>query len=160
MSPKTFFVRITREFHAAPERVFDAWLDPEKVRAWMRMALVDGGLSGDMRRVEVDARVGGHFTFSDMRMGEEAVHWGTYLEIDRPQKLVFTWFTSKEDERENSSIVSISIVPNGNGCLLTLVHDMDMKWSEYKDLVTAGWTRMVDMQARVLAGDRGNLTGQ
>ena len=44
------------------------------------------GLAGDMKRVEIDARVGGKFYFSDMRDGTEARHWGTYLELDRPRE--------------------------------------------------------------------------
>lgn len=67
MSRGTFSLEITRKFDSAPERVFDAWLDPQKVRAWMGMALSDFGLSGDMRRVEIEPRVGGGFTFSDHR---------------------------------------------------------------------------------------------
>jgi hypothetical protein len=42
----------------------------------MAAALQSFGLSGDMRRVEIAPRVGGRFTFSDMREEGEAVHWG------------------------------------------------------------------------------------
>ena len=86
-------------FRASPERVFDAWLEPELVTQWMSAALKQFGLTGDIRRVEVDARVGGRFTFSDLREAGEAVHWGTYLEIDRPRKLVFTWYTKTHNIR-------------------------------------------------------------
>ena len=54
------------------ERVFDAWLDPDTVRAWMQLLSFGWGAM-DVRRVEIDARVGGRFTFSDMREGQEAV---------------------------------------------------------------------------------------
>lgn len=150
MSRGTIAVTITRKFAAAPERVFDAWLDPEKVRAWMGMALSDFGLSGDVRRVEIEPRVGGRFTFSDMRSEGEAVHWGTYRMIDRPRKLVFTWFTSEEEEKKAISMVTITIEPDGLGSFLTLVHEMDAQWAEYEEQVTAGWRQMLTMQARLL----------
>ena len=54
-------------------------------------ALKNLSLAGDIRRIEIDARVGGQFFFSDLRDGEEARHWGKYLELDRPRKIVFTW---------------------------------------------------------------------
>ncbi|MCT7376162.1 SRPBCC family protein [Chelativorans salis] len=150
MSHDTFSLRITRKFDAAPERVFDAWLDPEKVRAWMGMALSDFGLSGDVRRVEIEPRIGGRFTFSDMREEGEAVHWGSYLAIDRPRKLVFTWFTSEEEEKKGISTVTITIEPDGQGALLTLLHEMDSQWAEYEEQITTGWTQMLGMQARLL----------
>ncbi|WP_159587015.1 SRPBCC family protein [Chelativorans xinjiangense] len=152
MSRDTLSLTITRKFEAAPERVFDAWLDPAKVRAWMGMALTDFGLSGDVRRIEIEPRVDGSFTFSDMREGAEAVHWGTYRVIDRPRKLVFTWFTSEEEERANKSVVTVTIEPEGRGSLLTLIHEMDPKWAEYEEQITSGWTQMLRMQARLLAG--------
>jgi uncharacterized protein YndB with AHSA1/START domain len=102
--------KTVHEFKASAERVFDAWLDPIKVRSWAAQP-VPGMPSFDIRRVEIDARVGGKFTFSDMREEGEAVHWGYYLEIDRPRKLVFTWFTSEEEEQENNSVHRDSLGP-------------------------------------------------
>ncbi len=118
-------------FRASPERVFDAWLEPELVTQWMSAALKQFGLTGDIRQVEVDARVGGRFTFSDLREAGEAVHWGTYLEIDRPRKLVFTWYTSDEEEKENTSVVTLTIKAKDTGCIATIVHTMDDKYTEY-----------------------------
>jgi uncharacterized protein YndB with AHSA1/START domain len=109
----------------------------------MAAALKSFGLSGDIRRVEIDARVGGRFTFSDMREGGEALHWGTYLELDRPRKLVFTWFTSEEDEEASSSLVTLTLAPDGEGCVATLVHRMDAAWTEWVPRVEAGWGRML-----------------
>ena len=76
--------RVMHHFDASAERVYDAWLEPEKIRVWMEAALIEWGVSGELRRIEVDARVGGRFFFSDMREAGEAKHPGTYLELDRP----------------------------------------------------------------------------
>lgn len=136
--------RVTHRFRVASERVFDAWLEPERVAVWMRSALQKLGLPGDVRRVEIAARVGGRFTFSDMRPEGEAVHWGTYLEMDRPRKLVFTWFTSVEDEQANLSTVTLTIEPDGDGCVATIVHAMDAQWAEYIGQTEQGWGRMLE----------------
>ena len=139
----TVEARVVHTFKAPQERVFDAWLKRDLVRQWLSAALKGLGLSGDIRRVEIDARVGGRFTFSDMREGVEMVHWGTYLEIDRPRKLVFTWFTSNEEEQENSSVVTLTIEPDGDSCVATIVHNMDAKNAEYVPQCEKGWGGML-----------------
>jgi uncharacterized protein YndB with AHSA1/START domain len=140
---KTFEAKATHRFRASAERVFDAWLDERTVRQWMAIAVGEMG-AFDVRRVEIEPRVGGRFTFSDMRKDGEAIHWGTYLEIDRPRRLVFTWFTSSEDERENNSTVTLTIERDGDGCVATIVHAMDAKWSDYGERVEKGWGTMLD----------------
>lgn len=130
------------EFKASAERVFDAWLDPAKVRSWSSQP-VAGRAPSDIRRVEIDPRVGGKFTFSDMREDGEAVHWGYYLEIDRPRKLVFSWFTSEEEEQENNSVVTLTIEPLASGCRATIVHSMDERWAEWVKQTEKGWATML-----------------
>ena len=141
---KTIEVKVSHRFTVSPERVFDAWLDVDTVREWMAMPFAAlGGRPTDVRRVEVDAQVGGRFTFSDMREEGEALHWGTYVEIKRPQRLVFTWFTSPEQEREDNSMVTLTIEPDGEGCVATIVHRMDAKWADYITQTEQGWSGML-----------------
>ena len=141
---QTIDAKVSHRFSASPERVSDAWLDANSVREWMALPFSAlGGRPVDVRRVEIDARVGGRFTFSDMRDDGEAVHWGTYLEIDRPRRLVFTWFTSTEDEQENNSVVTMTIEPDGDGCVATIVHRIDARWAEYITQTEQGWSGML-----------------
>jgi uncharacterized protein YndB with AHSA1/START domain len=134
--------RAIHRFDAAPERVFDAWLDPAKVRVWMAAALREMGLAGDVREVSIDPRLGGSFRFCDMRSGAEARHWGTYLELDRPRRLVFTWIVDESEEAEPSKVV-LTIDPDGAGCIARIVHEFDAAWAEYLARTEQGWTRML-----------------
>jgi uncharacterized protein YndB with AHSA1/START domain len=96
-----------------------------------------------MREVEIDACVGGKFTFSDMRDGAEARHWGTYLALDRPSRISFTWITSKSEEAD-PSVVALTIDPEGEGCTVRLVHQLDAQWADFVARTESGWARMLD----------------
>jgi uncharacterized protein YndB with AHSA1/START domain len=142
--------RVTHRFKATAERVYDAWLNPDLVRVWLAAALKGLGLVPDIRRVEIDARIGGRFFFSDMRDGQEARHWGTYLELDRPRTIVFTWIVDESGEADPST-VTLTIEPEPEGCVATIVHEMDAQWADYLSQTESGWARMLQAVDRLLA---------
>jgi uncharacterized protein YndB with AHSA1/START domain len=141
-------IRVTRRFSAAPDRVFDAWLDPEQARRWLFATA-----SGQMVRAEVDARVGGRFTFTDRRGAEDVEHTGEYLEIDRPRRLVFAFSVPKYSSMVTR--VSVAIEPLGTGCELTLIHDNVLP--EHVSRGAAGWGMVLDGLA-VAVGEGGPET--
>ncbi|HEY0650760.1 SRPBCC domain-containing protein [Phenylobacterium sp.] len=98
---------VTHSFGHPPERVFDAWLDPAVARRFLFATP-----SGEMIKAEIDARVGGRFTFVDRRpdMGD-VEHVGEYLTIDRPRRLVFTFGVPKFDP--GLTEVEVEITPTG-----------------------------------------------
>lgn len=134
-------VRVSRKFNAPPERVFDAWLDPANAGKWLFVTP-----TGQMVRVEIDARVGGNFIFVDRRDGEDIEHTGEYLEIDRPRRLLFTFVVPKFSKE--STRVSLAIFPSESGCELTLTHEGVLP--EYADRTQAGWNGILDGLAKVL----------
>ena len=116
----------------------------------MEASLKSFGLVGDIRRIEIDPHVGGKFFFSDMRGEMEAKHWGTYQQLARPQKIVFTWIVDVADEADPSR-VTLALMPDGGGCLATITHEMDAKWAEYISRTEAGWSRMLSEIDRLLS---------
>lgn len=139
-------VRVSRRYDAAPERVFDAWLDVEQARRWLFATP-----EGEIVVAEIDPRVGGRFRFTDRRGGEDWEHVGEYLEIDRPRRLVFRFGVlaiAPDLDR-----VTIEIEPrDGGGCELALTHEMDAKWAEYEEGSREAWDRMLDGVARSVGG--------
>ena len=140
MMTETVKVEVTRHLAAPPERVFDAWLDPQSVCRWL-FATPDGV----MERVEVDPRVGGRFRIDERRGDEVASHFGTYVEIDRPRRLVFDFGTSFE---ETPTRVTVDITPDGEESRLALTHEG--VWADYEDRTRQGWAMIVEGLARVL----------
>ncbi|HWT13380.1 MAG TPA: SRPBCC domain-containing protein [Allosphingosinicella sp.] len=138
-------VTVERRIEAPPERVFDAWLDPARAGRWL-FATPDG----TMERVEIDARVGGRFQIDERRGGELAEHFGEYLEIDRPNRLVFSFAALRG---AGFTRVTVTIAPDGDCSRLTLVHEMDPRWAEYEDRTREGWTRILEGLAGTVAGD-------
>ena len=134
-------VRVTRRFSAVAERVFDAWLDAEKASRWL-FATPDGV----MVRAEIDARVGGAFAFVERRAGEDVEHVGEYLEIDRPRRLAFTLRVPKYSAA--TSKVIIEIVPQGEGCELTLTHEQVPE--DFREQTASGWESILDALAASL----------
>ncbi|MFK3980561.1 SRPBCC domain-containing protein [Micromonospora sp. NPDC050397] len=138
--------RVTHDFTVSPETVFDAWLDAKLVRQWMAASIAESAPGTEMRTVSIDARVGGTFTFTDSRDEDETGPTGTYLQIDRPRRLAFTWLP----EPGEHSVVTIDIEPTSTGCTLTLVHEMEPTWADYLDQTTAAWVRMANHIDRML----------
>ena len=113
-------VNINKIINAPIEKVFDAWLNPKMLSKFMR-GLPDMPESD----VETDARVGGNFTIIMHYRGENIPHTGKYLEIIRPDKLVFTWvsqysvvdnstvtlnFTKIDDNKTNVSLSHVKFI--------------------------------------------------
>lgn len=128
--------RAARRFSASAERVFDAWLDPDNAGKWLFATP-----EGQMMRVEIDPRVGGRFVFVDRRDGEDFEHIGEYLEIDRPHRLVFLFSLPKVSP--DKTRVTIEIVPLGDGCELTLTHELHPDWADHKKRSEEGWVKIL-----------------
>lgn len=139
-------VRVNRRFNATSQSVFDAWLDPDMLSRWMFGPAVR---DEEIVRLSLDPRPGGAFSFVVRRDGREIDHVGEYLEIERPSKLSFTWSTA--DALPDVSRVTIEIISFGNGCELTLTHEMHPDWLDYVSRTEAGWARMLDALATTLA---------
>ena len=139
-------VHVLRRYTAPAERVFDAWLTPSLAS---RFFFATG--TGNILRCEIEAEVGGGFTVTDRRPhsdGDESVfdaeHRGTYIEIDRPRRLVFDF--SVPPYSDPPSRVTIDIVQTTLGsCELSLSHDMgDSRYAQAFEAQTrSGWSKML-----------------
>jgi len=129
-------VRVSETFQASPERVFDAWLDPELAGRWLFATA-----SRPATSVTIDARAGGAFRFVDRNDGGHLEHTGVYLEVIRPWRLAFT--LSANDGPAMTRVLA-EIVPSRarkGGCELILAHE-DVP-GQFAERVEARWTGML-----------------
>ncbi|MBV8251805.1 MAG: SRPBCC domain-containing protein [Chitinophaga sp.] len=139
-SDNTFSIQVQKDFHHTAEAIFDAWTDIWKLDKWM--------FGPSVREEEIihltnDLYPGGKFSYKVKRGDQELDHIGTYLEIDRPTRLVFSW--GVDIDSGDDSMVSLDIQPTEVGCTLTLTHDMDNKWAPYADRTKESWTKILNI---------------
>ncbi len=131
-------VTLKRHIKAPPAKVFAAWTQTAQLARWFGPHETAAGTV----KAELDVRVGGKFrvSFDDVN-GEYHEVGGTYREVVPDQRLQFTWAWHSTPERE--SLVTITIVPDGQGSMLTLLHEQffDQKAA---DGHKHGWTGTLD----------------
>lgn len=76
-------VRVTRQFNAPRQLVYDAHTKPELIRKWM------GYAEWDMPVCEMDVRVGGKYRWywKHKESGKEFGFFGPFTEVDAPARL-------------------------------------------------------------------------
>jgi uncharacterized protein YndB with AHSA1/START domain len=138
--------RVTHRFDAAAERVYDGFLDPSQASRFMFATA-----TGQIVRCDIDARVGGPYTIVDRRNGEDVVHTGTYLALERPRRIVFT--LSVETYSKETDTVTIEIARLRTGCEVTLTHEMKAKYAPFQDRAREGWTGILAVAAELLVDE-------
>ncbi|MEA3065455.1 MAG: two-component system, cell cycle response regulator DivK [Sphingomonadales bacterium] len=129
-------VRVTRRIAAAPEAVFDAWLDPKTAGRWLFATP-----EGEMVRVEIDPRVGGRYEIVEARDGEVVLHTGSYEEIERPRRLAFLLQVPKY--AQNSDRIGVDIVPTEGGSELTLTQSLSPGAPASREQIERGWGKVL-----------------
>ena len=122
---------VSRLIAAAPEPLFDAWLDPEALAVWMRPG------NATHTDVTADPRVGGEFRIIMHNLDAPIVHRGTYLTIDRPRRLAFTWRSPVTDDQD--TLVTVDFEPRASGTEVVITHER-LAHQAAVEAHTDGWT--------------------
>lgn len=151
MRPELETLRLERTFAAPVEQVFDAWTNPEVLRRWWAAAP-----TWTSPGCEIDLRVGGRYRLSmqDDQRGDVHVVGGEFREIDRPNRLVYTWCWEGSDALHpgHVSLVRVDFEPAPAGTVVRLEHG-GLASEESIARHTRGWNGTLDNLARRVFDD-------
>jgi len=136
-------LNVSKTINAAIEDVFDAWLDPVLLAQFILP------MPG-MPRPEVknDPRQGGNFTIV-MHVGEDEIpHTGEYLELDRPNRLVFSWVSPFSTDDSKVTIDFSAVDDSTTNVELTHVRFVDEEACANHE---GGWSNILQMLDDVLS---------
>jgi uncharacterized protein YndB with AHSA1/START domain len=95
----------------------------------------------------LDIRVGGRFKLEMQSDQSGCEIEGTYVAIDPPRKLVFTW--SGPPTGQADTLVTVELAPIENATELTLTHEK-LPTAELRDGHGIGWANMLDHLERAV----------
>ena len=123
---------------ASPDTVFEFFTDPVKMVRWKGT------------EATLDPRPGGVYR---VRMNDELIVVGEYVEIDPPNRLVFTWGWAGDyaSTPPGSSTVEITLTPVDDGTLVRLVHS-GLPSAESAEAHDHGWDLYIPRLAIAAAG--------
>ncbi|HLZ02597.1 MAG TPA: SRPBCC domain-containing protein [Bradyrhizobium sp.] len=136
-------VQVRRRVRATAEQIFDLWTKPDLMVRWMSPfpGAVDCKASCDLRP---------DGTFSLVMSSEQSSREvsGTYVLIDRPRKLVFTWIGPLTNDV--NTLVTVELDPRGDETDLVLTHER-LPTSAIVEGHTRGWGNILDHLAEVVS---------
>jgi len=137
---------LVRRIKARPSIVFDAVTAAEGIAQWW------GPDAGPVLVAEADVRVGGHFRVRFRTLdGGEHESQGEYLELVKPERVVFSWRWTGGQEDPGISRVEINLRAIPEGTELTFTHSQ-LHSEETRRTHEAGWTGSLDKLEAHFAG--------
>jgi uncharacterized protein YndB with AHSA1/START domain len=136
-------VSIVCNFKVQPEKVWQAWTDPNIVKKWFES-------NPGSRVVKADLNLGAgkyyEITFTDSDLKEHVCR-GVYTEVQPFSKLVFTCIM--KSERSPVSYITISLIPESYGTLMNFEHaNLDPVMA---DFFMDGWKNSFKKLEKLLA---------
>jgi uncharacterized protein YndB with AHSA1/START domain len=149
-------LEMKRHFDVSTELLFDAWTCPEMMKKWLMTTEATNTVA------ENDARVGGHWTIADHRQGKDYKAVGEYVELSRPNRIVFTFQMPQFSESIDRLIVDIAPQEQGSEMTFTqtIVVPHEEGWTEadiakaleeYRSGSEHGWSLMFGGLKDILA---------
>jgi uncharacterized protein YndB with AHSA1/START domain len=138
-------VRLERTIAAQRETVFDAWLTADVLKRWW-----PAGSDWETPIAEVDARVGGKLRLV-MRSpdGEEFGGTGEFIEIERPERLAYSWTWDGHGAHEGTNLIEVEFRDAGDGITLVVLTNRGLPDEEAKRAHREGWLASLENLERV-----------
>jgi len=136
-------ISLNKTINAPIDKVFDAWLDAKTLSKFMTPM---PGMPEP--KTVADGQQGGRFTILMMVGDQEIPHEGEYLEVKRPDKLVFTWISPFSMDGSTVTINFTALDANRTSIDFTHVKFPD---EESRNNHEGGWAAILDKLNELLA---------
>lgn len=137
-------LRITKLIAATPEQVFEAWTNPDIMAKWSAPEGIN----------QIDCtsslEVGGSYEIV-MTNDEGLLHtaFGSYLEIDRPNRLVYTWDWREEAfKMDVDTVITVEFNALGDSTEVIMTHDLFPN-REMSEAHEQGWSSCLNRLERL-----------
>ncbi|KZK81037.1 hypothetical protein PsW64_02718 [Pseudovibrio sp. W64] len=133
----SFSVNESMWFATDLETAFTGWTDPKAITSWF-------GPPGYTAEVlELNLTPGGRWRFRMVpNTGMPSHHSGRYVEISRPNTLIFTWESEEDKHLTNGrdTLVTVTFTEEAGGVRITILHEQ-LPTQEAAQALTYGWGR-------------------
>lgn len=131
---------IERRYPQSPERVYAAFAEPARKRAWY----AEG--DHEIQEFEMDFRVGGnerfryHFKEGHPLAGSEIANEAAYQDIVPAKRIVMTSKMSLNGKPIQVMLATFEFLPSGTGTELIFTHQGTfVEWPNGPEMIEAGW---------------------
>ncbi|MEM9632527.1 MAG: SRPBCC domain-containing protein [Pseudomonadota bacterium] len=121
------------------ETAFAGWTDAEAIGSWF------GPPGYEAEVLELDLVPGGRWRFRMVpQVGASSHHGGRYVEICRPERLVFTWESEEDKHLTNGreTLVTVTFTQESGGVRIDILHER-LPSRGAADALSLGWGRGV-----------------
>jgi uncharacterized protein YndB with AHSA1/START domain len=137
-------LKLTRLIQADTAKVFDAWTQPQHLNLWSAPEGMDV-------EAEVDLKIGGRYRIRMKGENGDFNAVGEYLEIDRPNRLRYTWSWEEEGNDYYETVVTVEFHDRDGATEVVLVHEQ-FPDADIAGKHTEGWTSCLNRLEEVFAG--------
>ncbi|MGK7378699.1 SRPBCC family protein [Planococcus sp. 1R117A] len=161
----TVTLNMARRFNAKSETVFEAWTNPEIMKKWLFT------MESTNKVAKSDLRIGGAWEIVDRRNGVDYQAFGEYVDIIKPNKLVFTFKMPQFSDTED--VIRVFISPVQAMCEMTFSQeivvpheeiwteeDIEREKAEYSTQSEEGWGMMFENLKKLVETGAINMDGK
>ena len=142
--PSATRLQLEKTLPVPPERVFAAFADPERFREWW------GPVGYTVLALELDVAEGRDYRLVMKPPDGDTFHIrGTFLEVDPPHRLEYTFVYEEPDPDDQETLVTLRFEPSHLGTRLVLEHG-EFKTTPRWELHRVGWSETLERLERSL----------
>lgn len=142
-------LKLSRIFAASRDVIFDAWTSADVIKEWF------GPAGYTIPEASIDLRPGGAYRIVMLAPdGTEVIHEGVYVDVQRPERLVFTWILENQacegsQDQFTETLVTIEFKDLEDQTELILTHER-LPNQQSREGHKKGWNGSFDCLERTL----------